>query len=133
MLRNLRIGCPALCHGGICFLLRHGFLAGLRYMQDNIQMKKTVIEKATTDKPVHFPVDADKPGILVVHHKPTGKTIQTWGWSLRQVLFHMAWKTKDIWAVYKRPWKKTRAAVDMTPGVKPDLFLNKLNPEGGNE
>ena len=89
--------------------------------------KKTVIDKATVDKPDHLPLDPDQIGVLVIRHDPTGVIIRTRGWTLRQVLFRMGWGFEDTWATYKRPWSKDRGAILLTPADDVVEGLTKLN------
>lgn len=96
-------------------------------------MKKTDIDKATTDKPVHVPIDPDQPGVLVISHNPTRVLIKTRGWTLREVLSIMGWNSDHVWAVFKRPWRKDRGAVLLAPSSSVEEGLAKLNEEGGSK
>ncbi len=89
-------------------------------------MKKTTIDKATTDKPVWFEIDPDKRGLLIIQHKKTLKTIKTHGWTLNEVLSLLGWRRNDVRAIYKCPWSKSVGAVDISPGVLPKVDLTKL-------
>lgn len=96
-------------------------------------MKKTPLDKATTDKPVHFPIDREQKAILVIRHAPSGTVIRTCGWTLNEVLAIMGWKFEDVWAVFKRPWRKNRGAVLMSPAPEILDRFDKLNQEGGTK
>ncbi len=87
---------------------------------------KSVIDKATTDKPVWFDIDPDQKGKLVIQHKKTLKTIKTWGWTLNEVLSLLGWRRNDIRAIFKRPWSQSVGASDVSPGVLPKVDLTKL-------
>ena len=89
--------------------------------------KKTVIDKATIDKPTHVPIDPDQRAILVIRHDPTGWVIKTRGWTLNQVLAIMEWTSGDIWATFKRTWTKDRGAVLMIPTEDLKKGLDILN------
>ncbi len=90
------------------------------------QKGKSVIEKATTDKPVWHDIDPDQRGVLVIQHKKTLKTIKTLGWTLNEVLGTLGWKRNQVRAIFKRPWSQTVGATDISPGVKLEIDLTKL-------
>ncbi len=87
---------------------------------------KTVIDKATTDKPVWHELDPDKKGVLILQHKKTLYTIKTHGWTLNEVLSILGWKRNDVRAIYQRPWGQSVSASSISPGVKPEIDLTKL-------
>ncbi len=89
-------------------------------------MKKTIIDKATTDKPVWTNIDPDQKGVLIIQHKKTLKTIKTHGWTLNEVLSLLGWRRNDVRAIYKCPWSKSVGAVDISAGLEPAIDLTKL-------
>ena len=89
--------------------------------------KKTVIDKATKDKPVHFPIDPNQRAVLVIYHQPTGWVIKTRGWTLNEVLAIMGWTEGDVWATFRRTWTKDRGATLMTPSAGLNEGLERLN------
>ena len=89
--------------------------------------KKTVIDKATVDKPCHVPIDPNQRAILVIRHEPTGLVISTRGWTLNEVLATLDWNIDDVWATFKRTWTKDYGAVLMSPSNKVRIVLDKLN------
>ena len=90
-------------------------------------MPKTVIDKATKDKPVHFPIDPDQRAVLIICHQPTGWVIKTRGWTLNEVLPILGWKPEHVWATFRRTWTKDRGAVFMSSVTEDRGGLSRLN------
>jgi hypothetical protein len=89
--------------------------------------KKTVIDKATVDKPVWDPIDPDQRAVLILCHTPTGWVLKTRGWTLNEVLTIMGWKSEHVWATFRRTWTKDRGAVWMSSVTGIQDGLEKLN------
>lgn len=94
-------------------------------------MKLSDIDKATRDKPDHKPLDPDQGAVLVILHKPTGRLLRTWGWTLNQVIAILEWTPGDVRATFKRPWVKSRGAVCLGPWNGLREGIDKLNEIGG--
>ena len=90
--------------------------------------KKTVIDKATVDKPTHFPIDPDQRAILIIYHEPTGWVVKTRGWTLNEVLAIMDWKIDNVWATFRRTWTKDRGAVFKSAVKHYQCGCSQINP-----